>query len=112
MLGEVQVVTFTEAIIRGCKHKVSGRHVDFAWLIGEVAMMDAKFVEDSDVRHHFAEAVITRGNAPVSFWRSQLVDLVATSLKQPEVMSRVVSNLAHTRVDDLRQRGLWTEVVS
>lgn len=101
-------VGFTEAMIRACKHRCSGRGVDFKWIVGQVAGMDAKYVTDRDVAYHLAVAYVEIF-APTSA-RNKLIEIIQMALSSDDVRGKVISDIGHTVVDELRQRGLWTEV--
>lgn len=101
---------FTEAMIRACKHRCSGRDVDFKWIVGMVANMDAEYVEDHDVAYHLANAYVEVFAPPL---KHKLADLIQLAIRQSEqVRSKVIVDLGHTVVEDLRKRGLWTETVA
>ncbi len=101
---------FTKALIRACKRRVSDAGVDFHSVIAEVAAMRREDVDDDDVTHHFAEALLDLAQA----------DAKTKQILRPAVLGGVrysghlsyVSQLAHTRVDDLRAAGLWDEEVA
>jgi len=101
---------FTKALIRACKRRVSDASVDFHRVLGDVAMMRREDVDDEDVANHFAEALLDLAQAD-SKTRQILRPAVLNGIRHTGHLS-YVSQLAHTRVDDLCAIGLWDEVAS
>lgn len=101
---------FTEALIRACKHQLSGRQVDYAWVISQIAQVDSKYITDNDVRDHFATAIMQLAQVPPTLASRPLHDLVKASLTSPDRFREAVALLGLTRVDDLRKIGLWSDI--
>jgi len=98
---------FTKVLIRACKRRVSDTSVDFHQVVGDMAALRREDVDDEDVANHFAEALLDLAQAD-SKTRQILRPAVLNGIRHTGHLS-YVSQLAHTRVDDLREIGLWDE---
>lgn len=102
-------MSFTEALIRVAKHRASGHDVDFKAVVGDVAMMEAKFVTDDDVNQHLADAVLAVADVKPSTASLRLRDILVGAMAVEELRGRAVAMLAHTYVSELRRLGLWSD---